>query len=97
MPLTNEEIQQELIKQGHQNLEHHNKYFKYGQSITTQMNDIAHEVHAIKQNQGKYNLIILSIVLGVGIILGIEMRIWLPLVDDVKDAVQIAKQLSNRG
>lgn len=95
--MSNEDIQKELIKQGHQNLEHHNKYFKFGQNTTVLLNEISHEVHAIKQGQGKFNLIMMAMILGVGIILGIEMRLWLPIIDDVTDAVQIAKQLTSKG
>ncbi len=95
--MSNEDIQKELIKQGHQNLEHHNKYFKFGQNTTVLLNEISHEVHAIKQGQGKFNLIMMAIVLSVGIVLGIEMRLWIPIIDDVTDAVQIAKQLTSKG
>lgn len=95
--MSNEDIQKELIKQGHQNLEHHNKYFKFGQNTTVLLNEISHEVHAIKQGQGKFNLIMMAMILSVGIILGIEMRLWLPIIDDVTDAVQIAKQLTSKG
>ena len=95
--MSNEDIQKELIKQGHQNLEHHNKYFKFGQNTTVLLNEISHEVHAIKQGQSKFNLIMMAIVLSVGIVLGIEMRLWIPIIDDVTDAVQIAKQLTSKG
>jgi len=70
--MSNEDIQKELIKQGHQNLEHHNKYFKFGQNTTVLLNEISHEVHAIKQGQGKFNLIMMAMILGIGIILGLK-------------------------
>lgn len=92
-----EELRKQVLINAQQNLEHHNKYFKFSQTIVTSINNIDHDINDIKKYQMKYNYVNLAIVFLAGLILGISINTWKPYAKDIYGAFQVAKEITHKG
>ena len=85
--------QQQFLDIKRENLEHHVKYFKLAQEVLVSNASIKNDTHTIKEHQSKHNMIVMGIVLICGIILGMNVSTWTPIINDAYNTFKFAKSI----